>query len=119
MPVVRFGEAVLFLPLKIASGSKGGPPKKLGFWLGTIERTEETSIGTTRGVIKCRTVSRLSDDDKWNGDLVNNMMGVPWQQVPGRDGQHIPLEWCSPGVRIPHRFVSARVTLQDNPTNIP
>lgn len=71
-------EAVMYLPLKTASGSKAEPIKKLGICLGTTERTEETLVGTARAVTKCRTVSRLSEDDRWNEDLVINMKGVPW-----------------------------------------
>ena len=33
-----FGETAMYLPLKIASSGKGVPGKKLGIWLGTIER---------------------------------------------------------------------------------
>ena len=82
----------MYLPLKIASSSKGRPAKKLGIWLGTIERTEGILIGTTRGVVKCRTVSRLSEDDRWNGELIDNMLGVPCRPAPHRDGQHIPVD---------------------------
>ena len=60
VPLVPFGETVMYLPLKIAASSKGVPAKKIGIWLGTIERTEEVIIGTPRGAIKCRTVSRLA-----------------------------------------------------------
>ena len=56
VPLVPFGEAVMYLPLQIVAKNKGDPVKRLGVWLGTIERTEEAIIGTTRGVIKCRTV---------------------------------------------------------------
>ena len=90
--VVPFGEAVMYLPLKTVGGSKGTPAKKLGVWLGTIERTEETLVGTTKGVIKCRTVCRPFEEDRWISDLANNMEGVPWRQVPGRNEQHIPVD---------------------------
>ena len=66
--------------------------KKLGVWLGTIERTDETLIGTTMGVVKCRTVSRLTEDERWDRRLTLSMRGVPWEPVPGRQSQHIPVE---------------------------
>ena len=46
VPVVPFGETAMYLPMKNANHSKGKPSKKLGVWLGTIERIEETFIGT-------------------------------------------------------------------------
>ena len=48
VPPVPFGETIMYLPLQTASGSKGEPIKRQGVWLGTIERTEEAIIGTTR-----------------------------------------------------------------------
>ena len=57
VPVVPFGETVMYLPLKTTKSNKGEAVRKIGVWLGTIERTEETLIGTTRGIIKCRAVS--------------------------------------------------------------
>ena len=53
VPVVPFGEIVMYLPMKTASHSKGKFAKKMGVWIGTIERTEETLIGTLNGVVKC------------------------------------------------------------------
>ena len=58
VPVMPFGETIMYLPLRTAKHSKGEAMKRTGIWLGTIERTEETLVGTTRGVIKCRTVIR-------------------------------------------------------------
>ena len=66
--------------------------RRMGIWLGTIERTEGTSIGTERGVTKCRTVSRFPGNARWNGKLTLDMQGVPWEPVPGRAGHHIPVE---------------------------
>ena len=92
VPVVPFGETIMYLPMQTASGSKGEPARKMGIWLGTIERTEETLVGTLRGVIKCRTASRLTKEERWNKELVKGMTGVPWQPVPDNFGQHIPVE---------------------------
>ena len=91
VPLAMIGEIVLYLPLKIARGSKGEPAKHIGVWLGTIERTEEVLIGTSRGVVKCRTISRSLDADKWDVQTINTMKGTPWEPVPGRQSQHIPV----------------------------
>ena len=64
VPLAMFGETVLYLPLKTAKGPKGQTARRVGTWLGTIERIEEVLIGTDRGVIKCRSISRLPDGEK-------------------------------------------------------
>ena len=92
VPFVPFGEIAMYLPMKTASRNQGEATKKLGIWLSTIERIEETIIGIEHGVTKCRTINRLSNEERWQKELVNNMKGVPWEFVPGRRGQHIPVE---------------------------
>ena len=49
-------------------------------------------MGTTSGVIKCRIVNRLAEEDRWSMEFVLGMQGAPWQPVPGRHGQHILVE---------------------------
>ena len=92
VPVALFGEAIIYLPLKTAKHTKGQAVKRMGAWLGTIERTEETLISTTMGVTKCRTINKLPGNEKWNKNLVLDMKGVPWEPAPGRPNQHIPVE---------------------------
>ena len=53
---------------------------------------EETFIGTLNGVVKCRTINRFAEEDRWNVEMVTNMVGVPWQPIPTRPGQHVPVE---------------------------
>ena len=44
VPLAMFGETVLYLPLKTAKGPKGQTARRVGTWLGTIERIEEVLI---------------------------------------------------------------------------
>ena len=90
VPRVPFGERVTYLPLQNVRRSKGVPAKRPGIWLGVNERTEEIIIGTSRRVVKCRTVSRLADGDQWCHDTIAQMKGLPWEPVPGRPNQGIP-----------------------------
>ena len=46
VPPVTFGERVMYVFMAIAISSKGDSPRRPGIWFGTIERTEETIIGT-------------------------------------------------------------------------
>lgn len=91
-PVMPFGEIAMFLPLRTTKHSNDEAAREPGAWLGTIERTEETLIGTAQGVIKCRVVNRLPEGDRWNLKLVAEMQGVPWEPVLGRSSDHIPAQ---------------------------
>ena len=92
VPLVPFGEMVMYLPMKIATASKDVPARKAGIWLGVVERTEEMIIGTKDGVVKCRIWSRMSKDDQWNRELVLHMKGLAWEPVPGKRNMHIPVD---------------------------
>ena len=92
VPVMPFGDIVMYLPLRRTKHNKGEATRQMGVWLGTVERAEETFIGITRGIIKCRSVNRLPEDERWSCKCVTEMQGVPWEFVPGRFGQHILVE---------------------------
>ena len=49
-------------------------------------------VGTIIGVIECRTVDRSAEGERWKDILVAETKGVLWEPVPGRSGQHIPVE---------------------------
>ena len=49
-------------------------------------------IGTPGGVVKCRTVNRLSREHCWDATMIHRMRGVPWEVVPGRPGVAVPVE---------------------------
>ena len=43
------------------------------------------------GIIKCRTITRLPNDEKWNAQQVLRVKGVPWEPVPGRTDRRVPV----------------------------
>ena len=92
VPTVFFGETILYLPIKTVRRNKGDAAKKQGVWIGTIERTEEAIIGIEHGVIKCRTVTRLAEGDRWSADNIKKMRGFPWEPIPGRICSQIPVD---------------------------
>ena len=63
-----------------------------GIWLGTNGRTQEVFIGTGAGVVKCRTIKRLPEEEKWDANLISFMKGTTWQPVPGIKSDHVPVE---------------------------
>ena len=108
-PLVPFGETVMYLPLKSVHRNKGMPAKRTGIWFGVRERIEEVLIGTTRGVVKCRTVGRLGDTERWNKHNILGMAGTPWELVPGKDDHHIPVDIADNG-----DFMGRRVKTKTN-----
>ena len=73
--------------------SKKGEPRMFeGIWLGTNARTEETFVGTEKGVVKCRTVQRLPEASRWDPRLATEMVGTTWKPVPGHQSDHVPVE---------------------------
>ena len=46
-----------------------------GVWLGTIERSGESIIGTADGCIKVRSKMRKPDSDRWRGGEWESMKG--------------------------------------------
>ena len=113
-PLVPFGETVLYLPLKVVRRSKGDTAMKYGIWLGVIERTEEVLIGTRQGVVKCRTVTRLPDGEKWRADVIESMKGLPWEPVPGRQSATIPVAIQENGDVIADEAEAKQMQRRDN-----
>ena len=97
-PLVQFGESLFYLPLKtMKRDKKGDVAQRPGIWLGVIARTQETLIGTDVGVVKCRTVNRLPDNERWNAKQVLCMKGAPWEPVPGKADRRVPVAIDSRG----------------------
>lgn len=90
----------MYLSLETAtSHNKQAQPKmREGVWLGILERTEETIIGTERGTVKCRTVNRFPEDRRWDPEMINQLRGFPWATVNDAKGDHIPVEINEDGV---------------------
>ena len=88
----------MYLPLTTVKRSKGEPAKKIGIYLGTNERTEASLIGTDNGVVKCRSLERMIQIERWNQEAVLRMRGTTWELVPGSDSQHVPVSIDERGV---------------------
>ena len=64
--------------------------KRTGVYLGTNERTEESLIGTNKGVVRARTVRRLTETERWDHEMINNIRGTPKYPRPGSHSHRIP-----------------------------
>ena len=70
-----------------------------GVWLGINGGAEEVLIGTRKGVVKCRTVKRLPESQRWDPALVHEMKGTTWCPVPGYKSDHVPVEIDDKGLK--------------------
>ena len=53
--------------------------------MGFRDESGEIFVGTDKGVIKARTVRRKgSVEQRWNGEILGQMVGTPWEPEPGR-----------------------------------
>ena len=87
---VEFGECVMYMKQGIKGKDKFETRWSEGVWLGIADRTNEVIVGTSEGVIKARDIKRYSSEkEKWALDKFNEVKGVPWEPIPGRQGIEI------------------------------
>lgn len=85
----EFGECVLYQPLKgEISGSKLDPRFEDGVYLGIQEGSALKWIGTEVFCCRCWSIKRKPDSERWNAELLNQIVGFPWQLRPPVDLSH-------------------------------
>ena len=97
VPLVPFGETTVYLHMKIVKRQNAEAAKLQGIWLGINECTDGTLIGTEKGAIKCRIVSRLNSGGAWGKGLLSRIKGVPWNPVPGKEDVRTSVEIINDG----------------------
>ena len=90
--IAQFGEKILYKPLKLSGHHRGNMAGTLldGNFLGMRLRPREILIGTTRGVIKTRTLRRRVEEEQWDNDFARSIEGEHRQPVPGINSDHVP-----------------------------
>ena len=84
---MSFGEKVLFLHLAPARRGDFGARFDCGIYLGCRSSDGQAYIGTSSGVIRCRTVRQVSAQEKWDTAFVLNIKGTPWSPDGERAGE--------------------------------
>ena len=54
-----------------------------GLFLRVVERNSEFHVGTVLGVVRARSLRRRPLEERANVELLDKLVGVPWQPVPG------------------------------------
>ena len=91
--IAHFGEKISYKPLKLSSHHRGNMEDNFldGIFLGMRLRSDEFLIGTTRGVIKTRTLRRRVEEEQWDNEFAKSIKGEPRQPVPGINSDHVPV----------------------------
>ena len=77
-----FAESVLYLPI----GKRACRlPERWsdGLFLVVVERSSEFCMGTVLGVVRARSLRSRPVDERAHVELLDKLVGVPWQPVPG------------------------------------
>ena len=60
--------------------------------MGVKDDTGECIRGTSEGTVKARDFKRLADEaQRWSADRIKSLQGTPWQPIPGRNDEAIPV----------------------------
>ena len=60
----------------------------MGLWLGKCTQSSEVFIGTSKGVVRARSIRRLPPDQKYNLKIFKEFDATPWE--PKKDGKFYP-----------------------------
>ena len=90
--IAQFGEKILYMPLKLSTNQRGNMEDNYldGIFLGMRLRSDEIIVGTTKGVIKARSIRRLVEEEQWDKEFARAILGSPKQPVPGVNSDHLP-----------------------------
>ena len=101
-PLVRFCVNFLYLPFDTLNTDQHIVERKMksGSWLGVIDRTEETLIGTKHGVAKCRTTNRKPEGQQWDAAAIEETRGAVQQPRPGVPSDRVPTGIADKGGKI-------------------
>ena len=106
---VPFGEKVLARPISLELLNRMNPRYKFRVWLGARSNSAECFVETAEGVFRAREVRRLEQQDRWDREAINNVIGVPWRTVEGKWTVDRPVTQVNPLPPPPVPFEGARV----------
>ena len=69
----------------------------------------ECFVGTAESVLRARELRRLEQQDRWDKEAINNVIGVPWRIVDGKWTVDRPMIQIDPLPPPPVPFEGARV----------
>ena len=83
-------------------------------------RSDEILVGTTRGVIKTRTLRRRVEEEQWDNEYAKSIKGEPRQPVPGINSDHVSAAISvKAGAHLEEDQADARLVQQDEGVDPP
>ena len=82
--LAKFGEKILYMPMKSTANIPAKTEEKMkeGIFLGARFKSDEIIVGTENGVLKARTIKRLTEDKQWDRHFLRSFQGTPRQPDP-------------------------------------
>ena len=76
--MAEFGKNIWYMEAGTKGKHKFDTRWKEGIWLGIRDESGEVIIGTSDGIIKCRSVRRkATEEERWNRIQIDEMKGTP------------------------------------------
>ena len=95
--IAEFCEIVMYLKPGTRGQDTFNSRWERGVWLGVRDESGEIIIATPEGVVKARNFKRMASmEERWSASAIRNMRGLPWEPVPGKSDDSIPVR-----VRLP------------------
>ena len=83
---------MLYLKMGTRGRDKLDSRWETGVWMGVKDNTNECIIRTSEGTVKARDFKRIAALDKrWESELIKSSKGTPWQPIPGKSDDAIPV----------------------------
>ncbi len=118
---IPIGEKILYQPVRHQTKREKLDSRwEYGIYVGFVMQSMEALVAGSRGVVKARNVRRLSEDQRRDKDMLEEMKGTPWEPRGERGKGDIPVDIPDtkgdPGVEPPPqapRRVRIKITKDD------
>ena len=66
------------------------PRWKSGIFLGVKKSTTEKIVGDAHGTYVVQSIRRVSENTRWDKELLNSIKGTPWDTTPSAEHGDLP-----------------------------
>ena len=113
IPLVRFGESILYRPRANRGGKRNdlAPRVSIGMYVGTGNRNSDVFVMTERGIMKGNSIHRRPPDDQFKHDQFDSLRGLPWRL---QEREHGGLRIALPDVAAPRERPAVQEVIPRN-----
>ncbi|CAL1134675.1 unnamed protein product [Cladocopium goreaui] len=113
IPLVRFGESILYRPRANRGGKRNdlAPRVSIGMYVGTGNRNSDVFVMTERGIMKGNSIHRHPPDDQFKHDQFDSLRGLPWRL---QEREHGGLRIALPDVAAPRERPAVQEVIPRN-----